>query len=354
MTSDIVASISRIALASHPVATLVVDLKARVLYSNNAARASFLLPKSSDGPPSSISAWEARRGPLWKVLRDAAASSNWLPDVLSCGDATINVRVRGITVGEPAMLCVLITSVPDTTAAFKEHTRQIRLLNSQLSIYQETAERLRRSVIFAGVLKRELVHRVKNNLAIVSALLRTEARSTNDQAIADALQGAASRIMSISTVHEILDTSDQSNTVDIFELFTKLVSNIREAICPQHIFIEADVDRAVADIDVALPLALLINELLTNAVKHAFVGKDAGQVRLSIRRVGSEMEVRVADDGIGMPRSGDGQVRIPRVVSALADQLDASVDCRVSAGTEWLLRLDVDAPEELSAATSTS
>lgn len=336
MTANGSDRLARRALDAHPVGTLVVDLMADVMYSNAAARDAFGLagPSGDDA----VQDWQPRDSSLDKLLAIASVSSNWIPSVVFRNGVELNIRLRGFYCHENKAPRILITTVPDATQPFMEHARQIKRLNEQMAMYRDTAEKLRRSVAASEALKRELVHRVKNNLAIISALLRNQARAANNPLVTNALQDASSRIMSISTVHEVLDRNGDSKVVDLTDLFTRLIGGLRDAICPGHIRIETHVDGDVLDIDLALPLALLVNELVTNAIKHAFRGRSSGWIRVDCSHVGDDLEVRVADNGIGIPRNASGSAIEPKVVAALAGQIGATLHCRVDGGTEWTLR----------------
>ncbi len=342
--------ISEMALAAHPVATLVVDLDGGILYSNAEARRIFNLTKA-DGPTgASISDWHLRRMPLREMLSTASMSSNWIPVILFRGDIAVHARARGMRENGASTPCVLITSAADNTTPFVTHTRQIRELNTQLALYQKKSQELQSAVEVSRFLERELVHRVKNNLAIISALLNQQARSAGDGVVADALRTAASRIKSIAVVHDVLDARRQTDLVDLAETLSLLVDGIRSALCPKHIKLEVETAYAIMHINVVLPLALLVNELVTNAIKHAFVDRTEGRVRCICRIQDDEVEICVSDNGTGMPVTEIGSPRMPRIVSALAEQIGASIDFKVADGTEWSVRFPFDGRTRFNAA----
>ncbi|WP_375257040.1 sensor histidine kinase [Citreimonas sp.] len=327
-----------LALADHPVPTLVVSLDGGIRYANNAALAELGLRRVDPCDPPRLDAWATPQGGgLYDMLALAASSSNWLPLRLQRGDETFHLRARGLRAGDGAAPAVLMTAVPDATAGFRTHAQQIRELNEQLALHRKTEAKLKASVEASEILKRELVHRVKNNLAIMSALLRTEARSAQDPAISSALLEASGRIMSISVVHEILDETGQADEIDLKAVLTVLTDRMRDSICPPHVSLHAEVCPVRVNIRKALPVVLLANELVTNAIKHAFDGRAAGRIDLSVERHQATCRLVVADDGIGMRPDETGAPRRPRIVSALADQLGASRTCVVEGGTHWTI-----------------
>jgi two-component sensor histidine kinase len=334
------AHIAGMALAAHTVATLVVDLNGRVLYSNFAARKAFGLDaKAGASAEQGIASWQLRRMPLADLLRIASTSSNWIPAIFTQDGESVHARIRGIRPVGSAVPSVLITSVADATTPFLIHAQQIKKLNTQLALYQKIAGELQASVEISKVLERELVHRVKNNLAIISALLNQQARSAEDQIVESALRSAASRIKSIAVVHDILDSNHETEAVDLNELVIELVDGIRDALCPKHIQIETESRNIKIHIDVALPLALLINELVTNAIKHAFVDRSSGRIDVLCSIQNSVIEIRVVDNGVGVPAE---KTRRPHTVTALAEQMGGTIECRVDGGTEWTIKIPID------------
>ncbi|MHA6327290.1 sensor histidine kinase [Roseivivax sp. CAU 1753] len=340
MTSASETDIAATALSAHSVATLVVDLTGKVLYSNLAAQKAFgLNPKVPGSTPGSIASWQLRRMPLTELLGTASISSNWIPAILTRDGNMVHARMRGIRPTGSAPPNVMITTVNDATTPFLAHAQQIKKLNKQLALYQKMAGELQASVEISKVLERELVHRVKNNLAIVSALLNQQARASEDQIVKDELKSAAGRIRAIAVVHDILDANQKTEVVDLKEIIIALINGIRESLCPSHIRIETEAKNITVHIDVALPLALLINELVTNAIKHAFVGRQSGRIDVQSSIRNSDICIRVMDNGVGVPAD---ETNRPRTVTALADQMGGTIECRVETGTEWAIFIPFD------------
>ena len=178
----------------------------------------------------------------------------------------------------------------------------------------------------------------------ISAAFQRVRTLGSDGAISAVLLEAAGRIMSISVVHEILDASDRSDYLDLSDLFRELLDRIKSSICPTSVAIQSEVSAARAPIELALPVALLVNELVTNAIKHAFPGRDRGRIFVGFARSGQLWELRVSDDGTGMPAGPDGRLKRPRIVAALIDQLEGEANCRVDDGTHWTIRFRLELP----------
>jgi PAS domain S-box-containing protein len=153
------------------------------------------------------------------------------------------------------------------------------------------------------VLLKELQHRVKNNLQMVTALIRLETR--NDGAPdRKSLERLAGRVESLAILYRILAGDEQKEELDLGVYLSQLASAAMAAHAAEGIRLDLKLDAYPVSINVAMPTGLVVNELLTNAFKHAFVGRDSGTIRLLSVVEGDGCKVVVADDGVGLP---DGQ-----------------------------------------------
>lgn len=194
-------------------------------------------------------------------------------------------------------------------------------------------------------LMQELNHRVKNNLATISSLINLQLRRTGTVDAAD----LKARLEAIAEVHGLLLGSGDDQRVDLGQLIARLSQS--PALVPPERGIT--VDRTlqagiVAGSDTAVPLALILSELLTNAVKYAFPDDRAGTIRLGLVRDGDRGALLiVADDGIGTPTVTDRRSGL-NIVDALARQMDARLDRRTDAGTEYRLAFPLPEPAVLT------
>ena len=178
---------------------------------------------------------------------------------------------------------------------------------------------------FQALLMREISHRVKNSLALVSGLLNLQARTLEGHPRA-ALLDAASRIHAVATVHDQLWRQTDARDVDLRPFLTDLADALAEG-APAHRTV-AEVEPVVVSADIAVPVGLLVNELVTNAYKYAYPAGREGEVRVHGRRIGADLyRVEVSDDGQGLPHDFDmsrpaGSLGM-RVISSLVKQLDA-------------------------------
>jgi PAS domain S-box-containing protein len=193
------------------------------------------------------------------------------------------------------------------------------------------------------VLLQEVHHRVKNNLQLVSSLLRMQGREVDDPRVSAALEECQSRIHSIAAIHDGLYLSDDFARVALASYARSLVTRIMQAsgVPPSTVAVEVAIADVELGVDRAIPCGLLINELVTNALKHAFPDGRRGKVRVEIRPVDDQLELSVDDDGVGMADGVDvsGQSSLGlRLVSILVDQLDASLAIQRDAGTRVAIR----------------
>lgn len=163
------------------------------------------------------------------------------------------------------------------------------------------------------MLFRELQHRVANDFALTTALLKHEARQSLELPVREALDKAAQRINSFARIHRQIYLQSDVISVNLTEYIEDLSGSLRLAL-PQNIKLSCDLPPLLSQRDTALALGLLMNELVTNALKHAFPDESDGHVSVRIRQSASGWEFSVKDDGAGF-----GQI-IPGLGTSLIDQ----------------------------------
>ncbi len=148
----------------------------------------------------------------------------------------------------------------------------------------------------------ELQHRVKNNLQMITALIRVEARGVSDLSTGEGFDRLAGRVEALGLLYHALGNTSGDDVVDLGIYLSEIASAVMRAHAVEGIHLDLQVDTWMVSIDVAMPTGLVVNELLTNALKHAFVGRDGGSISLhsTTDNTGGCL-VRVADDGVGLP-----------------------------------------------------
>lgn len=158
------------------------------------------------------------------------------------------------------------------------------------------------------MLLKEIHHRVKNNLQVISALLEMQGARTTDENVKAAITEGQNRVLSIAFIHQNLYQHDDLKGVEIDSFLKELTSHIRQVFerpdCPVEVINE--VPGFHLDIESATPLGLLINELLTNSYKYAFQGRSSGRIKIRIEDLGEgEFTFVFHDDGVGLPANYD-------------------------------------------------
>lgn len=191
---------------------------------------------------------------------------------------------------------------------FWNQSRLKQKVNAQLSIKNkeiaQKSEALALSLKEKEVLLREVHHRVKNNLQMVSSLLNLQASEVQNETVLASIREGKSRVEAMSLIHENLYQSDQIKEVDIAQYLEQLLGHLGSAFAQKgkSIKVNLSAEHIRFNIDTAIPLGLVINELVTNAYKYAFQGQDIGQIDVQIQHISEHTyELTIADNGQGMP-----------------------------------------------------
>jgi PAS domain S-box-containing protein len=185
------------------------------------------------------------------------------------------------------------------------------------------------------MLLRELQHRVKNNLQMITALIRLEARNAPDDVSQKGFERLAGRVEALALLYRYLAADEQEQAVDLGVYLSEIASAVMHAHAVEGIHLDLQVDTWPVSINVAMPAGLLVNELLTNALKYAFDGRNGGTITLHSLVDSHGCSVMVADDGVGM----DADVRWPEpgklsamIVRSLRDNANARVEVKSRPG----------------------
>lgn len=194
-----------------------------------------------------------------------------------------------------------------------------------------TAERRAEEAQRKEILLKEVHHRVKNNLQVISSLLDLQARAARDEETRRLLSESQGRVRSMALIHERLYGAG-SDAVEFADYARDLVASLRHSLAgaSDRVAVSLDVEETALDLDVAVPCGMVINELLTNALKHAFPGERPGSVHVSLRRrPGGLLALSVVDDGVGLPpdvRPEDPITLGLRIVNILAAQIRGTLE----------------------------
>lgn len=190
------------------------------------------------------------------------------------------------------------------------------------------------------VLLREIHHRVKNNMQIVSSLLSLQSRYMENESYKQMFKESQNRIKSMALIHEKLYKSKTLETVNFREYITDLVQGLVQSYKGHNITVTIEVDDILLDVNTAVPCGLIINELVSNALKHAFPGRE-GEIKVGLHASNGTIELVVADNGVGIPEGVDMKATETlglRLVTILAeDQLNGKIKLTQDGGTEFCI-----------------
>ena len=235
--------------------------------------------------------------------------------------------------------------VQERTAALVETNYALQILVSE---HKQAEEQIRASLQEKEVLLQEIHHRVKNNLQIISSLLNLQSIYIDDEQLLTMFVESQNRIRSMALVHERLYRSPNIAQIEfgtyIRQLTQQLLGTYRSELDQVALQIDVQEDVALA-IDEAVPCGLILNELVSNALKHAFPGGRAGEICVALHRQDRERAIlSVRDDGIGFPEDLDlyGTDSLGmQLVTTLVDQLDGTIELDRRGGTTFRIEFTV-------------
>jgi two-component sensor histidine kinase len=207
---------------------------------------------------------------------------------------------------------------------------------------RKAEEALRASLREKDVLLKEVHHRVKNNMQVISSLLSLQSRYIKDEAAAEVFREGRSRIRSMSLVHEMMYRSKDMARINFDDYIRELATQLFRfyGISETRIRMITDVEGVSFGLDIAVPCGLILNELLSNALKHAFPDDRNGEVRITLQTMGEEISLSVADNGVGLPEGIDFRNTESlglQLVINLARQLVGEVSLDRTGGTKFMI-----------------
>lgn len=241
------------------------------------------------------------------------------------------------------LLILLVLLFVGTLAVFiwKNNKKQ-KAVNAQLNEQKETIEKTSKE---RETLLKEIHHRVKNNLQVISSLLSMQSRQMDDGEAKSAVKEGQSRIKSMSLIHQKLYSQDELSRINMKEYISELSqylfksyktgNDIQEVLETQDILL---------DVDTAVPIGLIINELIANALKYAFEDGKTGQLKVQFAEENSGYKLSISDDGKGMPPEWEKRQNMGmRLVRMLVEQLDGELKIDNSKGTSFMISFKKEA-----------
>jgi two-component sensor histidine kinase/ABC-type nitrate/sulfonate/bicarbonate transport system substrate-binding protein len=302
----------------------------------------------------------------WRHVGDTYAKLGAIPADYSLDGFLYDPKAPTV---DPRTLKLVITILTAAMAASVAYILILRTFNSRLEIevasrtagieelnralsaeVQERKEKEKLIAISLGekeVLLKEVHHRVRNNLQVIASIINMQIAGTGDFRIHDMLKTLRSRVFSMALVHERLYGGDSISRIDMDEYLRTLVEEIVMAYQRPGLAMATEVEARgiVFAAERAMPIGLIVGEIVSNSMKHAFNDRAAGRVEVRLRRAGPGYELRISDDGTGLSREAASRANDARdgggigflLVDALASQLGGKLNREAGEGLTYLL-----------------
>jgi len=194
---------------------------------------------------------------------------------------------------------------------------------------------------------REVEHRVKNTLQLISSIVLLQGRRASDEGARQALRAVQQRVAAVSVSHRHVGWADDSERVEVAALVREIVSDLAGSAGRDDVAIELDLEAVTIPGRQAAPVALLVSETVSNALRHAYPAGRSGRISVVVRRTGGSLELIVADDGVGLPPEGPSKTGFGLTVAQLmAQQLRGRL---TTESTQPGVRLSVTMPMDVEA-----
>jgi two-component sensor histidine kinase len=215
----------------------------------------------------------------------------------------------------------------------------------QMALTKRAADKkLAEAIRAKEALMKEILHRTKNNLALITGFLELQSAYVEDTRLLNILQDAELRIQTIALIQEKLYRSQDLTSIDLGAYLKDLADMfIHFQGTAGAITLHTDFETLVVSTDTAIPCGLILNELLSNAIKHAFPEGQPGTITLTLTSIGNDaVELRVRDDGVGLPEDFDmlatESLGLQLVQMFVESLLQGTVTWQVDHGTQWKVR----------------
>lgn len=238
----------------------------------------------------------------------------------------------------------LLTTIASQAAIALENSHLFSALQKELEEKSEAEKRIKASLHEKELLLQEIHHRVKNNLQIMSSLLRLQSSHFKDQDVQNIFKESENRIKAMAIIHNKLYTNPEYDKVDFNDYIKTLIQNLflSYGVSSSSISWKIDVSNILLNIDTAIPCGLIINELISNSLKYAFPHNKKGNISIKMFFEDGDLVLTVKDNGIGI----DSDVYLKnketlglKLVQLLTSQMDGMVKLNSSHGTEFIIRL---------------
>ncbi|MBN2391899.1 MAG: PAS domain S-box protein [Anaerolineae bacterium] len=220
-----------------------------------------------------------------------------------------------------------------------ENARLYDRAHREITERAQAEAKIKASLKEKEILLQEIHHRVKNNLQVISSLLNLQSQGIQDEKTLEVFQESQNRIRSMALIHEKLYRSSDLARVDFAEYIRNLASFLIRSYRSRAVRLDLQAADIYLSIDNAVPCGLIVNELISNALKHAFVDGREGEIRVIMQQLADhQVRLVVRDNGVGLPKDADymntGSLGL-QLVTMLVEQLDGTIEIRNNVGAEF-------------------
>jgi two-component sensor histidine kinase len=275
------------------------------------------------------------------LVREGEVESIGAPSIDWLG---VPLKIDGKIIG-----VLVVQSYTEGVRYGEEGKNILRFVSDQVAMVihrKQAEEALRVSLREKEVLLREIHHRVKNNMQVISSLLNLQARHILDPAVLAMFQESQRRIRAMALVHEKLYLSKDLSSIEFSEYLESLALHLSHffQVDPHLIRLKMNMEKIFMNISTAIPCGLIVNELVSNSLKHAFPEGRGGELRIELRRTGAhKFLLIVGDSGIGFPAGLDFRSTDTlgmQIVTMLVDQLDGHIELDRQDGTSFRIAFE--------------
>jgi len=281
-------------------------------------------------------------------IMNAAYSSGWCEESFGIELTAVEISCRA----KGDENCTFIMAPPHKINEYLDAQSPQDSSASKITVFFERKSiemTLKKSLEEKEILLREIHHRVKNNLQLITSLLNLQFKNIDDQRVIDAVSKSKDRIYSMALIHTKLYQSSNLTSINFGEYINELVTSVIDSYSLNN-NIKCDVSHTntVFNIDLCINLGIIITELLTNAYKHAFKNKTEGLVKVQlISTANTKHQLIIEDNGTGMKENLDinnPQTLGLEIVSGLIDQIDGTIETSSQGGLKYVIRFESSKP----------
>ena len=235
-------------------------------------------------------------------------------------------KTQWLYIGIAGLLAIILFGMYFTLKNIRKKRKSLAILNSELDAKNRQNE----------LLLKEIHHRVKNNLEMVKSLIALQSAKLEDGASKEAMLASQNRVQSMGIIHQKLYQGENLGSIEMKDYFMNLSEGVLDTFnAEEKVKIECAMDQLNLDVDTAVPIGLIVNELLTNALKYAFPDGVKGQINISLVKENNDLLLKVTDNGIGKTEGSKpkGTGFGTQLIQLLTQQLNGTISEEHSNGT---------------------